>query len=86
MPDGTSRFSKDGKTIFHFMGCSSFSEYTVVAEISCAKVSDKIDVNQMCLLGCGISTGWGAAINTCKVRPGSTVVIFGLGAVGLAVV
>ncbi|EAR92957.1 S-(hydroxymethyl)glutathione dehydrogenase/class III alcohol dehydrogenase (macronuclear) [Tetrahymena thermophila SB210] len=86
MPDGTSRFSKDGKTIYHFMGCSSFSEYTVVAEISCAKVSDKIDVNQMCLLGCGISTGWGAAINTCKVRPGSTVVVFGLGAVGLAVV
>jgi len=86
MPDGTSRFSKDGKTIYHFMGCSSFSEYTVVAEISCAKINPYADVNKMCLLGCGISTGWGAVFNNCKVKPNSTVVVFGLGAVGLAVV
>ena len=86
MPDGTSRFSKDGKIIYHFMGCSSFSEYTVVAEISVAKISKLADPYKICLLGCGISTGWGAAINTSKVTPGSSVVVFGLGAVGLAVV
>lgn len=86
MPDGTSRFSKDGKQIFHFMGCSSFSEYTVVAEISVAKISKLADPYKICLLGCGISTGWGAAYNTSKVTPGSSVVVFGLGAVGLAVV
>ncbi len=86
MPDGTSRFSKDGKPIFHFMGCSTFSEYTVVAEISCAKINPSADVNKVCVLGCGVSTGWGAAINTCKVIPGSSVVIFGLGAVGLSVI
>lgn len=86
MPDNTSRFHKDGKQIFHFMGCSSFSEYTVVAEISCAKINPHADVNKMCLLGCGISTGWGACHNTCKVTPGSSVVVFGLGAVGLSVI
>lgn len=86
MPDGTSRFSKDGKVIYHFMGCSTFSEYTVVAEISLAKISPFADVNKICLLGCGISTGWGAAYNTCKVSSGKSVVVFGLGAVGLAVV
>lgn len=86
MPDGTSRFSKDGKQIFHFMGCSSFSEYTVVAEISVAKISKLADPYKICLLGCGISTGWGAAYNTSKVTPGSSVAVFGLGAVGLAVV
>jgi S-formylglutathione hydrolase len=86
MPDGTSRFSKDGKTIFHFMGCSTFSEYTVVAEISCAKINPAADVNKVCILGCGVSTGWGAAVNNCKVTPGSTCVVFGLGAVGLAVI
>lgn len=86
MPDGTTRFSKDGKTIYHFMGCSSFSEYTVVAEISCAKINPAADVNKVCLLGCGISTGWGAVINNCKVEPNTTALVFGLGAVGLAVV
>lgn len=86
MPDGTSRFSKDGKVIYHFMGCSSFSEYTVVAEISLAKISKLADPYKMCLLGCGISTGWGAAFNTSKVTPGSSVAVFGLGAVGLAVI
>lgn len=86
MPDGTSRFSKDGKVIYHFMGCSTFSEYTVVAEISVAKISSLADPYKICLLGCGISTGWGAAYNTSKVTPGSSVVVFGLGAVGLAVI
>lgn len=86
MPDGTSRFSKDNKSIFHFMGCSTFSEYTVVAEISCAIINPLADVNKVCVLGCGVSTGWGAAINTCKVYPGSSVIVFGLGAVGLSVI
>ena len=67
MPDGTSRFSKDGKEIFHFMGCSTFSEYTVIAEISAAKVSPYANLNHVCMLGCGVSTGWGAVQNTCKV-------------------
>lgn len=86
MPDGTSRFSKDGKPIYHFMGCSTFSEYSVIAEISAAKINPLADYNSACLLGCGISTGWGAVWNTCKVQPGSSVVVFGLGAVGLAVI
>jgi S-(hydroxymethyl)glutathione dehydrogenase/alcohol dehydrogenase len=86
MPDGTSRFVCNGKPIFHFMGCSTMSEYTVLAEISVAKISKKIPLTKACLLGCGISTGLGAVWNTCKVEPGSTVGVFGLGAVGLAVV
>jgi Zn-dependent alcohol dehydrogenase len=86
MPDGTTRFSKDGKEIFHFMGCSTFSEYSVIAEISAAKVSPLADLNDACMLGCGVSTGWGAVINTCKVEPGTSVAVFGLGAVGLAVI
>lgn len=85
MPDGTSRFSKDGKPIYHFMGCSTFSEYTVIAEISAAKINPHADLKKVCVLGCGVATGWGAAINTCKVEPGSSVVVFGMGAVGLAV-
>ena len=86
MPDGTSRFSKDGKTLYHFMGCSTFSEYTVIAEISAAKIPPFADPDYVCMLGCGISTGWGAVSNTCKVEPSSSVVVFGLGAVGLAVI
>jgi len=86
MPDGTSRFSKDGKSIFHFMGCSTFSEYTVIAEISAAKINPTADLNKCCVLGCGISTGWGAAMINPVVKPGSTVAVWGLGAVGLAVV
>jgi len=86
MPDGTSRFSKDGKPIFHFMGCSTFSEYTVIAEISAAKINPFSDLSKVCMLGCGVSTGWGAAINTCKVHFNSKVVVFGLGAVGLSVI
>lgn len=86
MPDGTSRFTCKGQTVYHFMGCSTMSEYTVIAEISCAKISKKLPLAKASLLGCGVSTGLGAVWNTCKVEPGSTVGVFGLGAVGLAVV
>ena len=87
MPDGTSRFSTlDGKPIYHFMGCSTFAEYTVIAEISAAKINPRMPLNKACLFGCGVSTGLGAVWNTCKVTAGSSVAVFGLGAVGLAVV
>jgi S-(hydroxymethyl)glutathione dehydrogenase / alcohol dehydrogenase len=85
MPDGTTRFTTlDGKEIFHFMGTSTFSEYTVVSEISCAKVDDNAPLDKVCLFGCGVSTGLGAVWNTCNVEAGTTVAVFGLGAVGLA--
>eukprot|EP00934_Nitzschia_sp_Nitz4_P001921 Nitzschia sp. Nitz4//scaffold307_size21646//8088//9345//NITZ4_008596-RA/size21646-snap-gene-0.3-mRNA-1//1//CDS//3329547133//1921//frame0 len=87
MPDGTVRFhDKDGKDIYHFMGCSTMSEYTVLAEISCAKIDPEAPLEKMCLFGCGISTGLGAVWNTCKVEANSSVAVFGLGAVGLAVI
>ena len=86
MPDGTTRFSINGEPIFHFMGCSTFSEYTVVSEISCAKVRDDAPMDKICLFGCGVSTGLGAAWKTCNVEKDSTVAVFGLGAVGLAVI
>mmetsp|Transcript_19883 Transcript_19883/g.68539 ORF Transcript_19883/g.68539 Transcript_19883/m.68539 type:complete len:696 (+) Transcript_19883:67-2154(+) len=87
MPDGTSRFSlEDGTAVWHFMGCSTFSEYTVLAEISCAKISPAMPLYKACLFGCGVSTGLGAVLNTTKVTFGSSVAVFGLGAVGLAVV
>ncbi|CAJ0962839.1 unnamed protein product, partial [Mesorhabditis belari] len=86
MPDGTSRFTCKGKQIYHFMGTSTFSEYTVVADISLAKVDQKAPLDKVCLLGCGVSTGYGAVLNTCKVEKGSTVAVWGLGAVGLAVI
>ena len=87
MPDGTKRFhDKDGNDIYHFMGCSTMSEYTVLAEISCAKIDPAAPLNKVCLFGCGVSTGLGAVWNTCKVEVNSTVAVFGLGAVGLAVV
>ncbi|XP_039566701.1 alcohol dehydrogenase class-3-like [Passer montanus] len=86
MPDGTSRFSCKGKQIYHFMGTSTFSEYTVVADISVAKIDPAAPLDKVCLLGCGISTGYGAAVNTAKVEPGSTCAVFGLGGVGLAVI
>uniref|UniRef100_A0A8C4ZHB4 S-(hydroxymethyl)glutathione dehydrogenase n=1 Tax=Gadus morhua TaxID=8049 RepID=A0A8C4ZHB4_GADMO len=86
MPDNTSRFTCKGKQLFHFMGTSTFSEYTVVADISLAKVDPKAPLDKVCLLGCGISTGYGAALNTAKVEPGSTCAVFGLGAVGLAAI
>jgi S-(hydroxymethyl)glutathione dehydrogenase / alcohol dehydrogenase len=86
MPDGTSRFSKNGKPILHFMGTSTFSEYTVVPEIALAKISRQAPLEKVCLLGCGITTGIGAVLNTAKVAPGSTVAVFGLGGVGLSVI
>ncbi len=86
MPDSTSRFSKGGKSIFHYMGTSTFSEFGVVNEISLAKINPAAPLEKMCLLGCGITTGIGAVLNTAKVTPGSTVAVFGLGGIGLAVV
>lgn len=87
MPDGTTRFrNKEGKPIFHFMGCSTFSEYSVIAEISAAKINPRADLNKVCMIGCGVSTGWGAAMNTSNVQAGSTVAVWGLGAVGLATI
>lgn len=86
MPDGTTRFTCRGKTIHHFMGTSTFSEYTVVPEISLAKISHHAPLEKVCLLGCGVTTGIGAVLNTAKVQPGSTVAIFGLGGVGLSAV
>ncbi|XP_023937708.2 alcohol dehydrogenase class-3 [Bicyclus anynana] len=85
MPDGTKRFHCKGQDLFHFMGCSTFSEYTVVLEISLCKIADVAPLDKVCLLGCGITTGYGAALNTAKVEAGSNCAIFGLGAVGLAV-
>jgi S-(hydroxymethyl)glutathione dehydrogenase/alcohol dehydrogenase len=82
MPDGTKRFhDKDGNDIYHFMGCSTMSEYTVLAEISCAKISKEMPLEKACLFGCGVSTGLGAVWNTCKVEVHSSVAVFGLGAV-----
>lgn len=86
MPDGTSRFSLNGKPIYHFMGTSTFSEYTVLPEIAVAKINKAAPLDKVCLLGCGISTGIGAVLNTAKVEPGSSVAIFGLGGVGLSAV
>ena len=84
MPDGTSRFSLNGNKILHFMGTSTFSEHTVLPEISVAKVNKEAPLEKVCLLGCGITTGIGAVLNTAKVEAGSTVAVFGLGGVGLS--
>ncbi len=86
MPDGTTRFSYQGQPIYHYMGCSTFSEYSVVAEVSLAKINPKANHEQVCLLGCGVTTGIGAVHNTAKVQEGDSVAVFGLGAIGLAVV
>lgn len=86
MPDGTSRFSHNGTQIFHYMGTSTFSEYTVLPEIAVAKISEKAPLEKVCLLGCGITTGIGAVLNTAKVEPGATVAVFGLGGVGLSAI
>lgn len=86
MPDGTSRFSKDGKPIFHYMGCSTFAEYTVVPEIALAKVNPAAPLDKICLLGCGVTTGIGAVLNTAKVEKGATVAVFGIGGIGLSVI
>uniref|UniRef100_H2ZYT9 S-(hydroxymethyl)glutathione dehydrogenase n=1 Tax=Latimeria chalumnae TaxID=7897 RepID=H2ZYT9_LATCH len=85
LPDKTSRFTCKGKQIFHYMGTSTFSEYTVVADISVVKIDDAAPLDKVCLLGCGVSTGYGAVLNTAKVEPGSTCAVFGLGGIGLAV-
>lgn len=86
MPDGTTRFSKDGQPIFHYMGCSTFSEYTVLPEISLAKVNKAAPLQEVCLLGCGVTTGIGAVMNTAKVEAGASVAIFGLGGIGLSAI
>lgn len=86
MPDGTSRFSLNGKPLFHYMGTSTFSEYTVLPEIALAKINKAAPLDKVCLLGCGITTGIGAVLHTAKVEPGSTVAIFGLGGIGLSAV
>ncbi len=86
MPDGTVRYSKNGKKIFHYMGTSTFAEYSVIPEIALAKINSKAPLEKVCLLGCGITTGIGAVLNTAKVKPGSSVAIFGLGGIGLSVV
>ena len=86
MPDGTTRFHKDGKPIFHYMGCSTFSEYTVLPEIAVAKINKAAPLEEVCLLGCGITTGIGSALNVAKVEPGATIAVFGLGGVGLSVI
>lgn len=86
MPDGTSRFSFKGKPLLHYMGTGTFSKYTVLPEISVAKINPKAPLDKVCLLGCGIKTGIGAVLNTAKVRPGSTVAAFTLRGIGLSVV
>lgn len=86
MPDGTTRFYKDGQPIYHYMGCSTFSEYTVLPEISLAVVNKEASLEEVCLLGCGVTTGIGAVMNTAKVQEGDTVAIFGLGGIGLSAI
>ena len=86
MPDGTTRFSKDGQPIYHYMGTSTFSEYTVLPEISLAKVNKAAPLEEVCLLGCGVTTGMGAVMNTAKVKAGDSVAIFGLGGIGLSAI
>ena len=86
LPDGTTRLSRDGEPIRHFMGCSTFTEYTVMSEISLAKINPEAPLDRACLFACGLSTGLGAAMYTAKVEPGSTCVVFGAGMVGLGAV
>lgn len=86
MPDGTSRFSQNGKPIYHYMGTSTFAEYTVLPEISLAKVNKEAPLEEVCLLGCGVTTGIGAVLNTAKVEAGATIAVFGLGGIGLSAI
>jgi S-(hydroxymethyl)glutathione dehydrogenase/alcohol dehydrogenase len=86
MPDGSSRFSIGGKSIYHYMGTSTFSQYTVVPEIALAKINPAAPLDKVCLLGCGITTGIGAVLNTANVEVGATVGVFGLGGIGLSVI
>jgi S-(hydroxymethyl)glutathione dehydrogenase/alcohol dehydrogenase len=86
MPDGTSRFSRDGETVLHYMGTSTFANYTVLPEIAVAKIRPDAPFDKVCYIGCGATTGLGAVINTAKVEPGSNCVVFGLGGIGLNVI
>jgi S-(hydroxymethyl)glutathione dehydrogenase / alcohol dehydrogenase len=86
MPDGTSRFSFDGKKLHHYMGTSTFSNFTVLPEIAVAKIREDAPFDKVCYIGCGVTTGIGAVLNTAKVEPGSKCVVFGLGGVGLNVI
>jgi S-(hydroxymethyl)glutathione dehydrogenase/alcohol dehydrogenase len=86
MPDGTSRFSLKGKPLYHYMGCSTFANFTVLPEIAVAKIREDAPFEKVCYIGCGVTTGIGAVINTAKVEPGANVVVFGLGGIGLNVV
>ncbi len=86
MPDGTSRFSRGGERIFHYMGCSTFSNFTVLPEIAVAKVNPEAPFDTICYIGCGVTTGVGAVLNTAKVEAGATAIVFGLGGIGLNVI
>jgi S-(hydroxymethyl)glutathione dehydrogenase/alcohol dehydrogenase len=86
MPDGTSRFARGRDRLYHYMGCSTFANYTVLPEISVAKIRDDAPFDKVCYIGCGVTTGIGAVINTAKVEPGANVVVFGLGGIGLNVI
>ena len=86
MPDGSSRFSLNGKPIYHYMGCSTFANYSVLPEIALAKIRKDAPFDMVCYIGCGVTTGVGAVINTAKVEPGANVVVFGLGGIGLNVI
>jgi S-(hydroxymethyl)glutathione dehydrogenase/alcohol dehydrogenase len=86
MPDGTSRFSENGERVMHYMGCSTFANYTVLPEIAVAKIREDAPFDKVCYIGCGVTTGIGAVINTARVQPGDNVVVFGLGGIGLNVV
>lgn len=86
MPDGSSRFSLNGKPLFHYMGCSTFSNYTVLPEIALAKIRPDAPFDKVCYIGCGVTTGIGAVVNTAKVEPGANCVVFGLGGIGLNVI
>ena len=86
MPDGTSRFSYRGQPVFHYMGCSTFSNHTVLPEIAVAKIREDAPFDTVCYVGCGVTTGVGAVVNTARVEPGATVVVFGLGGIGLNVI
>jgi S-(hydroxymethyl)glutathione dehydrogenase/alcohol dehydrogenase len=86
MPDGSSRFSLDGKMIRHYMGCSTFANFTVLPEIAVAKIREDAPFDKVCYIGCGVTTGIGAVLNTAKVEPGATAVVFGLGGIGLNVI
>src|SRR5262245_50625396 len=86
MPDGTSRFSLGGKPVLHYMGCSTFANYTVLPEIALAKIREDAPFDKVCYIGCGVTTGIGAVINTAKVEIGATAIVFGLGGIGLNVI